>query len=372
MPDTTINIVLFGLSLLVPNTDLPTSGMTAVMPDSTAQQVSSDGCRIPRHEPVLLTKGAAFVESQLAKQSSFRKDLLDRDGYDGGWNLRGLEVRFRLYERNLNKPDRCETQGEPLPVRFDMDPHDNDGDGVWPDKAGASKIGWVWKGSDEFQERGVAVSCLTGSRRACPVAARLIVTNGSVRVCRLAAIQTGDPNVPLAKRDYLQGFQSQEQGDGAAAMGRSRPLPTAVRIAMTAAKASVLVVMTKGLEGTTSEEFLRVCPTGDRDQIWIGNTPLGTHSHQSGYCAKHDVDRHFELFYLLEEPDDQATKPKLAEDREVPKATGRRKAKLADLLQPEQDCFVPALFLDGVGHVPELTAVCGKGQGKPNWAAGRD
>jgi hypothetical protein len=353
-PDTyVVKIVFFGLSMFVPDKQDSRQVMAVLMPDTRVQQFSSDGCRIPQHEPVLLVRGARVEEvDRRFRKRKLEESLLKYFHYKGIWRLRGFEVGWEAATKEKELFFKPKTSG-----RFDS----------WPDSADdAEAFDWVWKGSSDFQSKGVDSSCLTGGPRICPLSSRILITSGEVRTCRFAAVQ--QPSTPQGHAGHFingnhrvcQGFQARDPGSGPSMFRRSLPLPVAISVSLEVERGTAFTITARSFDQDEPVEVVRLRPKkGGPIEIWVGNAPFGPHAPESRFCATHDRDRHFELFYLLAARNSTRGKTLLARRRQAPVATGRRMRDLGYEYQPASVCEVPELFSTLGGSYPGTSGVCG-------------
>jgi hypothetical protein len=313
----TIHIIFSGLVTLVPSgTEKAPGPIRILLPDSSAHQVSADGCRLPQHFPLLAIYAAppssgqgttcrqvsgtypkVKVRSCAWRAPEFLKPTNKEDKPEWGWLLKG--VVLELAGTNL--------QGggiELTHVARELKMFPSDRAGTEEDKE-RTDYRWVGKPPSVYY---ADPECIAGVD--CPLAARVIVKQGDVTACHFAGLvkkrgrraRQGSP-LNYSDSDELvlpaMRWGAVDRSDLSVAVTSPSPQARAdgFQVTFTVRKGTLLVLRLHklaDLSGTGRK--IRLHPMNDL-KIWIENAADPRAGHLEKACFRLGIDRHFEVLY---------------------------------------------------------------------------
>lgn len=277
----TLRLIFYGLIAFAPE---PGGGqpekLHALLVDATGPQFSSDGCAIPRHEPVLYARAARCWDN--GRPCTFAPDV-ERpiDVVSGGWRLDGQLLGVEVLPATGRR------------TRQLIAAREEDAPGVLPSSRQESEsLAWI------PSVEGLAVSrdCL-GEAKDCPIISRVTLDDGRVTSCHLAVTPELFELYPYELKPLVQAAAPQSRQAMSDVVMVSLEIPRDARVRIT----SRPLRAGNGARGRVRKIVLQ---PGRRNTIdvWITNVP-SHHEPGTDFPACHhtasDIDRHFELFYNL-------------------------------------------------------------------------
>lgn len=338
-PLITLKIIVFGLAAFVPRYDdgLTENAATILLPDSAQHRLSSGGCGLAKHYPVLavqakecmvLGRGGPERCPVWDDRLALRKPLLPPHSPElvGAWNLNRKQVELKITGSGspfrLEAPDVGRKPGRFgaswLGVVFPW----LRGRGFPLSVPEASSSSWVATSptSDE-----VAEDCLLGAD--CPITARMALETGTLETCHFSQfvdvddLEDGTPRIwpfRLGELGWTRLWTWMHAPLGGWALADAFSVTTSG-----IPSDAKLTLILRRLDQPQRYRTILITPfnDGQETRIWVANVadPDAVHEHEG--CYAEGIDTHFEMFYDLTRRAGRVEGLEL-KDRRVPRRSG--------------------------------------------------
>ncbi|MFY9826966.1 MAG: hypothetical protein WAM82_36780 [Thermoanaerobaculia bacterium] len=338
----TIRLIFFGLVAFAPHNN---DYMDVLVLDARGPQWASDGCDVPEHYPAMLVAADKCRKDKL--HCDFSPELEQRLGYP-----------TEVWERH---EDKRELSGSWLLDKGEMTISFIDGDGKQVILSGGPK--YVRKRGDTCSHIPASAkeaadfswipnpkpgsivnsNCLKADGD-CPIVASLRLYQGTVGTCHL--VETSDPNPQICPFEF-----SGLLGSGAS--GDIDPQAVADGVMVRFEVPLEYKLSLSAMSGGKKFELQLGAGKDKSIDVFIVNLPV--YGHKNEGCHGPKLDRHFELYYNVSQPDPSGM-PIRFDKRPIPKLMSSVEPCAPLSFQPETVDECPLLKFERSTHKPSAAA----------------